>query len=154
MRTKRRFRSRRISKILKTFEIAKALLPLAGLSTETVARNGGLRGSIPFVATGRTHAYSRAVNDNNEGVTRLSAHALIQAFPVDSKGLFSIVYRRRRRDPCLAPPTEVPADVHVTVSSMDDWGGSNPLIVDPHPLAWYGEMLHTPLEVLDMFPGV
>ncbi|MFS7997037.1 hypothetical protein Hanom_Chr12g01137001 [Helianthus anomalus] len=123
MRTRRRIRSRRISKILKTFEAAEALLLLAGLSTETVARNGGIRGTIHFVATGRTHASSRAVNDNNEGVTRLSAHALIQAFPVDSKGLFSIVYQWRRHDPCLAPPTEVPADVPVTVSSMDDGGG-------------------------------
>ncbi|MFS8023602.1 hypothetical protein Hanom_Chr16g01453341 [Helianthus anomalus] len=31
-------------------------------------------------------------------------------------------------------------------------GGVNP--VDPHPISDYGEVLHTSLGVLDMFPGV
>ncbi|MFS8024390.1 hypothetical protein Hanom_Chr16g01462661 [Helianthus anomalus] len=149
MRTRRRFRSRRVSEILKTFDAVVALLLLVGLSMDMVARNGGVRGTIPPVATARTHASSRVVDDNNGGVTRLSAHALIQAFPVGWKGRCLIVYRRRRHDPCLTP-----ADVHMTVPATGDGGVSNPLIVDPHPLAWYGEVLHTPLDVLDIFPGV
>ncbi|MFS7956076.1 hypothetical protein Hanom_Chr07g00650301 [Helianthus anomalus] len=82
------------------------------------------------------------VDDANEGVTRLSAHALTQDFPFDWKGYCSIVYQRRRRDPCLAPPTETP------MVPVDD----NEWIVDPHPLEWYGEALYTSVEVLSMFP--
>ncbi|MFS7946649.1 hypothetical protein Hanom_Chr06g00538851 [Helianthus anomalus] len=128
---------------MKTFDAAEALLLLAGLSMETVAGNGGVRGTVLPLSTGRNHASSRAVDDNNEGVTRLSAHALTQVFPVDRKGHCSIVYQRCRRDRCLAPPTEIP------MVPVDD----NEWIVDPHPLEWYGEALYTSEEVLAMFLG-
>ncbi|MFS7953469.1 hypothetical protein Hanom_Chr07g00619001 [Helianthus anomalus] len=137
MRTRRRFRSRRVSEIRKTFDAAEALLLRAGLLMETVVGNGGVRGTVPLVSTIRNHASSRDVDDNNEGVTRLSAHALTQAFQVDWKGRCSIVYLRHRRDRCLAPPTEIPMVL------VDD----NVWIVDPRPLEWYGEALYTSTKV-------
>ncbi|MFS8006986.1 hypothetical protein Hanom_Chr14g01255651 [Helianthus anomalus] len=153
MRTRRRFRCRRISKILKSFDPADGLLLLSDLSTETVARDGGVHGAVLHESS-RNLALSHSVDDNNEGVTRLSAYAVTQAFPADWRGRCSIVYQRCRRGSCSAPPVEIPTGVHMVAPATSDGEGINPWIVDPHPLAWYGEVLHTLLGVLDMFPDV
>ncbi|MFS7971597.1 hypothetical protein Hanom_Chr09g00834741 [Helianthus anomalus] len=115
---------------------------------ESVAGNRGVFCIIPPSSIGRNHSSSRGVDDNNGGVTKLSANVLAQAFPTDWKGRCTIVYQRLRRD----RSSVISADMSASVTG--DGRSENPWIVDPHPLAWYGEVLHTPLDVLDMFPGV
>ncbi|MFS8007308.1 hypothetical protein Hanom_Chr14g01259491 [Helianthus anomalus] len=70
------------------------------------------------------------------------------SFPSDRRGQCSVVYKRRQS----GRPFAIPVDAQMTTSIMGDGEGENPWIIDPHPLKWYGEALHTPLEVLAMFP--
>ncbi|MFS8002515.1 hypothetical protein Hanom_Chr13g01202981 [Helianthus anomalus] len=143
MRTRRRFRSRRVSEILKNFDAAEALLQLRGLSSE-----GAAGSNVPFLYSGENYASRRSRGDNGEGVTRLSANVLMQSFPSDRRGRCLVVYQRRPSGRLSATPAGVP----MTASTIVGGEGENPWIIDPHPLEWYGEALHTPLEVLDMFP--
>ncbi|MFS7996435.1 hypothetical protein Hanom_Chr12g01129951 [Helianthus anomalus] len=71
----------------------------------------------------------------------------MQSFPSDQRGRCSVVYKRHQS----RRPSTIPADVQMTAFTMGDGEGENPWIIDPHPLEWYGEVLHTPLEVLDIF---
>ncbi|KAJ0433278.1 hypothetical protein HanIR_Chr17g0868481 [Helianthus annuus] len=83
-------------------------------------------------------------------VVFLTADTRMQAFPPEYTQRCESVYQRRRfgrRCVSSVKGQKMPAspvdEVHV-----DD------LIVDPHPLEYYGEALHTPAEVLAMFPDV
>ncbi|MFS7906506.1 hypothetical protein Hanom_Chr01g00060031 [Helianthus anomalus] len=90
---------------------------------------------------------SDLVNDNNGGVTRLSAHSVTRSFPADRRGSCSIIYQRRHRAEALTGENMV-------IAADNDGENVNPWIVDPQPLSEYGEVLHTPSGVLDMFPDV
>ncbi|MFS8007336.1 hypothetical protein Hanom_Chr14g01259831 [Helianthus anomalus] len=147
-KTRSQFRRRRISKILKTFDVADTLLLLTGSLTEPTVGDRGIHGAIlPDSSRNRALSYL-------EGVTRLSTHSVTQAFPAEWRGRCSIVYQRRRCGSCAALPDETSTGVNMAAPAMDDGEGANPWIVDPHPLSEHGEVLHTPLGVLDMFPSV
>ncbi|MFS7918816.1 hypothetical protein Hanom_Chr03g00205581 [Helianthus anomalus] len=90
---------------------------------------------------------SDLVNDNNGVVTRLPAHIVTRSFPADQRASCSIVYQRCRRAEALTGENMV-------IAADDDGENVNPWIVDPHPLSEYGEVLHKPFAVLDMFPDV
>ncbi|MFS8019927.1 hypothetical protein Hanom_Chr15g01409491 [Helianthus anomalus] len=147
MRTRRKYRSRRVSEILKTFDAAEALLHLGGLPSEKVAGSKGFPGTVPYSYSGENYACFCTRGDNVEGVTRLSANVLMQSFPSDRRGRCSVVYQQRQSGRLSAIPDDVP----MSASAMVGGEGENPLIIDPHLLEWFGEALHTPLEVLDMF---
>ncbi|MFS8002102.1 hypothetical protein Hanom_Chr13g01198161 [Helianthus anomalus] len=146
MRTRRKFRSQRISEILRTFDVVEALLLLAGLPPERVSDRGGFLDSAPYSST-REHFSSLHIRgDKDEGVTPLSATVLTQRFPVGWRGRCSIVYERRqsnRRSVAMAG-TQMASVV----------GDGNEWIVNPHPLEWYGEAIYTSAEVLALFSGV
>ncbi|MFS7891327.1 hypothetical protein Hanom_Chr00s000280g01633351 [Helianthus anomalus] len=88
--------------------------------------------------------------DGDAGGKLLSADALMRVFPYDSRGRFKVVYKRRPSDRHCANP----AKAYIRVSTLDGEEDDNVWIVDPHPLECYGEALHTPTEVLAMFPDV
>ncbi|MFS7961384.1 hypothetical protein Hanom_Chr08g00714381 [Helianthus anomalus] len=71
-------------------------------------------------------------------------------FPSYRKGRCSVVYKRRQSGRLSA----ILVGAQMMTSDVGDWEGENQWIVDPHPLEWYGEALHTPLEVLAMFLDV
>ncbi|MFS7960777.1 hypothetical protein Hanom_Chr08g00707001 [Helianthus anomalus] len=150
MKIKRWIRWRKISEVLKTFEVADVLLLLSGSMVDPSTSDGGFRGAI-LPDFSRDRLFSDLLNDNNGGVTRLSAHIVTRSFPADRRGSCSIVYQRRRR---VAFPAEAPIGENMVVVAEDDWEDVNPWIDDPRPLAEFGEVLHTPFGVLNMFPGV
>ncbi|MFS7961920.1 hypothetical protein Hanom_Chr08g00720621 [Helianthus anomalus] len=80
----------------------------------------------------------------------LSADALTQGFPSDQRGRCSVVYKRRQGGRLSA----IPAGVQMMTSAVGDGESENKWIIDPQPLKWYGEALHTHVEVLAMFPDV
>ncbi|MFS7996670.1 hypothetical protein Hanom_Chr12g01132581 [Helianthus anomalus] len=153
MKTKRQFRCWRIFEILKTFDTADALLLLSSSLSEPTVGDRGIHGVI-LSDSSRNRALSFLIDDNNERVTRLSAYAVTQAFPADWRGQCSIVYQRRRRGSCATLRADTPTGVHMVAPATDDVEGANPWVVDPHPLSEFGEVLHTPLGMLDMFPVV
>ncbi|MFS7953182.1 hypothetical protein Hanom_Chr07g00615551 [Helianthus anomalus] len=146
MRTMRKFRSWRVSEILKTFDAAEALLLLTGLPSERVADRGGFLDTAPYSSTRENFSSLRIRGDNDEGVTRLSATVLTQRVLVGWRGCCSIVYERRRSDrrSVALAGTQMASVV----------GDGNEWIGDPHPLEWFGEAIYTSAEVLTMFPGV
>ncbi|MFS7950128.1 hypothetical protein Hanom_Chr07g00579731 [Helianthus anomalus] len=146
MRTRRKYRSWRVSEILKTFDAAEALLLLGGPVAEVAAGSGGFLCTVPFPHTGEHFAPLRTRVDNDEGFIRLSENVLTQGFPADWRSRCTVVYKQRRND----RSSETPAGTQMTSAVGDgtEW------IVDPHPLELYGEPLHTSVEVLAMFPGV
>ncbi|MFS7903842.1 hypothetical protein Hanom_Chr01g00028891 [Helianthus anomalus] len=146
MKNKRQIRWGRISEVLKTLEAADALLLLSGLTLDPSTSGGGSYGVIPPDFS-RGRLFSDLLDDNNGGVTRLSAHLVTRSFPADRRRSSLIIYQRRRS---AAFPAEVPTDENVVVAAGDDRENVNPWIVDPHPLFEYGEVLHTPYRVLDM----
>ncbi|MFS7918977.1 hypothetical protein Hanom_Chr03g00207491 [Helianthus anomalus] len=146
MRTRRKFRSRRVSEILRTFDAAEALLLLAGLPLERIVDRGGFLDPAPCSSTRENLSFLRIRGDNDGGVTRLSATVLTKRFLVGWRGRCSIVYEWRWsgwRSVALAG-TQMTSVV----------GDGNEWIVDPHPLEWYCEAIYTSTEVLAMFPGL
>ncbi|MFS7964542.1 hypothetical protein Hanom_Chr08g00751571 [Helianthus anomalus] len=73
----------------------------------------------------------------------LSADTLIRAFPSDHIQRSEVVYERRRGSRSGKKSAE---DQEVVVAPVDE-GNTDELIVDPHLLEYYGEVLHTPAEV-------
>ncbi|MFS7996377.1 hypothetical protein Hanom_Chr12g01129281 [Helianthus anomalus] len=71
MKIKRWVRCRRISEILKVFDAADALLSLSGLP---IGVDAGNRGAREVSLSEKDLTPSRLSDDNNEGVTRLSAY--------------------------------------------------------------------------------
>ncbi|MFS7929539.1 hypothetical protein Hanom_Chr04g00333671 [Helianthus anomalus] len=148
MRTGRKYRSRRVTEILKTLDAAEAMLRLGSLTSEKTVESDRFSSTVLHPCRGRNGIPCPIGVDVNAGVTRLSANVLMQSFPSDRRGRYSIVYKRRQS----WRPSTTTADAQMTTSAMGDGEGENPWIADPHPLEWYGEALHTPLEVLAMLP--
>ncbi|MFS7948025.1 hypothetical protein Hanom_Chr06g00555101 [Helianthus anomalus] len=144
MRTRRQVRRRRVPEILRVLDAADALLDLSDSLTAPAVWDEDVNGTNLYDSN---WIRSRLADDNNGGVTRLSAHLVTLSFPVDQRGSCSIVYQRCRR---AVPPFEVSAGGDATVVAGDGGENANPWAVDPHPLSDYGEVLHTPFAVLDM----
>ncbi|MFS7999956.1 hypothetical protein Hanom_Chr12g01172721 [Helianthus anomalus] len=126
----------RLSDVLKVLDVADGLLLLSKLVTDPAVGNERVE-STNHRETSENQLRLRLADDNNGGVTRLSAYLVTQSFPVGRRGSSSIVYQSRHR---------VAASAAVVESDKD---GANPWIVDPRPLSGYGEVLHTPYGVLD-----
>ncbi|MFS7954093.1 hypothetical protein Hanom_Chr07g00626271 [Helianthus anomalus] len=72
----------------------------------------------------------------------------MQYFPSDRRGRCSVVHQRCQSGRLSATPAGAPMQASTMVGGENE----NPWIIDPHPLEWYGEVLHTPMEVWNMFP--
>ncbi|MFS8016721.1 hypothetical protein Hanom_Chr15g01371871 [Helianthus anomalus] len=96
-----------MSEVLKILEAADALLLLSGSTIDPSISDGGSPGVIlPHFS--RDRLLSNLLDDNNGGVTRLSAHLVTRFFPANQRGSSSIVYQQRRR---VFIPAEVPIGV-------------------------------------------
>ncbi|MFS7978531.1 hypothetical protein Hanom_Chr10g00916561 [Helianthus anomalus] len=84
------------------------------------------------------------------GVALLSADTLVQAFPPEYVQRFRMVYGRRRSGRRCANPV---GDRRLSASPVGEVNIDD-LIVDPHPLEYYGEALYTTTEVMAMFPDM
>ncbi|MFS7936914.1 hypothetical protein Hanom_Chr05g00421351 [Helianthus anomalus] len=140
MENRGKIRWRRLSNVLKVLDVVDGLLLLSNPVTYPTVRDEGIESANHWEAL-ENRLRLHLADDNNGGVTRLSAHLVTRSFPVGRRGSSSIVYQRRRR---IAIPAAVPAGV-----VEDDGEGVNPWIVDPRPLSEYGEVLHAPYGVLD-----
>ncbi|MFS7931855.1 hypothetical protein Hanom_Chr04g00360941 [Helianthus anomalus] len=136
MENRRPVRWRRLSEVLKVLEAADALLLLSNPLHDLIVRDEGVNDANRQDAL-ENRIRLRLADENNGGVTPLSAHLVTRSFPVDRRGGPSIVYQQRRR-------VVIPAGV-----AEDGEEDVNPWIVDPHLLSEYGEVLHTPYGVLD-----
>ncbi|MFS7997442.1 hypothetical protein Hanom_Chr12g01141821 [Helianthus anomalus] len=126
------------------------MLHLGSPLPEKAVRSAGFSYTVLHPCKGKDGiSFPTGVGDD-AGVTQLSANVLKQSFMYDRRGHCSVVYKRLHS----GQPSTIPAGAQMTTSAMGDGEGENPWIVDPHPLEWYGETLHTPLEVLAMFPDL
>ncbi|MFS7968282.1 hypothetical protein Hanom_Chr09g00795631 [Helianthus anomalus] len=74
----------------------------------------------------------------------------MQAFPSEYVQHCRAVYERCRSGRRCAYPV---GDRRMSASPVDKVNIDD-LIIDPHPLEYYAEALHTPAEVLAMFPDM
>ncbi|MFS7988988.1 hypothetical protein Hanom_Chr11g01041431 [Helianthus anomalus] len=150
MKTCRKYRLRRVSEILKTLDTVDAMLHFGSLTPEKAVESEGFFCTMPRPCKGKDDILFPTGVDDDAGVTRLSANVLMKSFPSDQRGRCSVVYKRRQSGRLSA----ILAEAQMMTSVVGDGEGENQWIVVPHPLEWYGEALHIPLEVLAMFPDV
>ncbi|MFS7946561.1 hypothetical protein Hanom_Chr06g00537791 [Helianthus anomalus] len=94
MENKGKIRWRRLSYVLKVLDAADGLLLLSNLVTDHVVRDDDFENANHGEVL-ENRLRLRLADENNGGVTRLSAHLVAQSFPVGRRGSSLIVYRRR-----------------------------------------------------------
>ncbi|MFS8020879.1 hypothetical protein Hanom_Chr16g01420971 [Helianthus anomalus] len=146
----RKYRLRRVSEILKTLDDADAMVCLVDQTPGKAVGNEGFLYTVPCPGKGKDDVPFLTGVGDDAGVMLLSDDALMRVFPSDQRGRCTVVYKRRRSDRRFA----ILAGALMIKSAVGDGEKDNEWIVDPHPLEWYGEALHTPAEVLAMFPDV
>ncbi|KAJ0934520.1 hypothetical protein HanRHA438_Chr03g0108351 [Helianthus annuus] len=155
----RKCRLQKVSNILQTPDVAEAMVRLRDKVPDKTTECGesdminplntvpcinlsgkGIKGDGPSVAG----------VDADAGVVSLIADTLMQAFPPERLRRCRIVYERRQSGRRCTNPV----GAWRMIASPAGEGNDDNLIVDPHPLEWYGEALHTPVEVLALFPDL
>ncbi|MFS8003431.1 hypothetical protein Hanom_Chr13g01213901 [Helianthus anomalus] len=147
-----KYRLRKISDILKTLDAADAMVRLRDGVPEKVVGSEEFPDTVPCL-----NLSGRGNKDGVPSATRIGAGAvllttaaLMQAFPPDRRCRCRMVYERCLTDRQCANPVGARRTATVLIGEKND----DDLIVDPHPLEWYSEALHTPAEVLAMFSGL
>ncbi|MFS7943795.1 hypothetical protein Hanom_Chr06g00504441 [Helianthus anomalus] len=141
----RRSYKQRLSDIFRRLDAADGLVRLQVLVTEEMIRGEGVPHDdvLPRVSRSCKSIIHEEPSHVEASAAVLSADTLIRAFPPDHIQRCEVVYERRRRNRSGKKPVE---DQEVMAAPVDE-GNADELIVDPHPLECYGEVLHTPAEV-------
>ncbi|MFS8003552.1 hypothetical protein Hanom_Chr13g01215311 [Helianthus anomalus] len=148
----RQCRNRKISDVLQNLDAADGLVGLQDLVTEEMVRDKRTDSGDPLPQIKRSckSIGEEGLSKAGLGVARLSADTLMQAFPSDHVQRCRMVYERRRSGRRCASLVD---DRRVSTSPVGEVNVDD-LIVDPHPLEYYGEALYTPAEVRAMFADV
>ncbi|MFS7986080.1 hypothetical protein Hanom_Chr11g01006201 [Helianthus anomalus] len=102
--------------------------------------------TVPRVSRSCKSIEDESHSKADTGVISLSADTLLQAFPSNHVQRCMMVYERHRNGRRCAG---LVVDRSVLAFPTDEVDVDD-LIVDPHPLEYYGEALYTPAEVRAM----
>ncbi|MFS7905750.1 hypothetical protein Hanom_Chr01g00051341 [Helianthus anomalus] len=144
-----KYRLRKVSEILKTLDAADVMVRLGDQASDKAAGSGRFVDTVPCMRSSGSKYDVLSITgiDGDAGVKLLSTDALMRVFRSDRRCRCKMVYKRRQSDRRCANL----ARAQMMTSAMDGEENGNDWIVDPHPLEWYGETLHTPAEVIAMF---
>ncbi|MFS7945192.1 hypothetical protein Hanom_Chr06g00521271 [Helianthus anomalus] len=144
----RQCRNRKIFDVLRNLDATEGLVRLHDPVTEEMIRGKqtGSGDTMPRINRSCKSAGEDGPSKDEVGVTPLSADTLMQAFPSEYVQRCRAVYERRRSGRRCANPV---SDQRMSASPVDEVN-IDELIIDPHPLEYYGEALHTPAEMLSM----
>ncbi|MFS8031639.1 hypothetical protein Hanom_Chr17g01548231 [Helianthus anomalus] len=136
----------RLSDIFRRLDAADGLVRLQVLVTEYMIRGEEVPHDnvLPRVSRSCKIIIHEEPSHVEANVAVLSADTLMRAFPSDLLRRCGIVYERRRGGRSGKKPVK---DQEVKAAPVDE-GNTDELIVDPHLLECYGEVLHTPTEVV------
>ncbi|MFS7888847.1 hypothetical protein Hanom_Chr00s000002g01599881 [Helianthus anomalus] len=148
--------NRKISDMLHTLDVAKALVRLQDPVKDKTMRGKKANSGDTMPCINRSckgigeDDPSRVQVKADIDVVVLTADTLRQAFPPEYIQRCRVVYQRCR---CGCRCVSSIEDQKIPASPVDEVNVDD-LIADPHPLEYYGKALHTPAEVLAMFPDV
>ncbi|MFS7889176.1 hypothetical protein Hanom_Chr00s000003g01603891 [Helianthus anomalus] len=142
----RRSYKQRLSDIFRRLDAADGFVRLQVLVTEDMIRGEEVPHDnvVPWVSRSCKSVIHEETSYAEASAAVLSANTLMRAFPPDRLQRCGVVYERRRG----GRSSKKPVDDHEVMAAPMDEGTTNKLIVDPHPLECYGEVLRTPAEVV------
>ncbi|MFS7889769.1 hypothetical protein Hanom_Chr00s000005g01610951 [Helianthus anomalus] len=145
----REFRNQKISDVLRNLDVADGLIRLQDPVMEEMIRGkrADSGNTLPRINRSCKSIEYECPSEAEVGMALLSTDTLMPAFPFEYVQRCRIVYERRRSGRRCANPV---GDRRVSASPVDEVNIDD-LIIDPHPLEYYGEALYTPAEVLAMF---
>ncbi|MFS7939051.1 hypothetical protein Hanom_Chr05g00447071 [Helianthus anomalus] len=145
-------RNRKMFDILRNLDAADALVCLRDPVTEKMiwGKKANTCDTMPWINRSCKSIRDDDPSKAEAGVVLLSADTLMQAFPSEYVQHCRVLYERCRIGRRCAGSV---GDRRMSASPVDEVH-INDLIVDPHPLEYYGEGLHTPAAVLAMFPDM
>ncbi|MFS7889191.1 hypothetical protein Hanom_Chr00s000003g01604051 [Helianthus anomalus] len=142
----RRSYKQRLSDIFRRLDVADGLVRLQVLVTEYMIREEEVPQDnvVPRVSRSCKSVIHEEPSYAEASAAILSTDTLMRAFPPDRLQRCGAVFERR----CGGRSGKKPVDDQEVMAAPVDEGNTDELIVDPHPLECYGEVLRTPAEVV------